>query len=461
MAFAAAGLLALGVVGSSSALLIPKPQACDSVQNGYQCQPQISHFWGQYSPYFSVPSEIPADVPLTCSVTFAQILSRHGARDPTASKTAKYNSTIIKIQNNVANFTGKYAFLDDYEYTLGADQLTDFGRQQMENSGIKYYQRYANLARKSVPFVRSSSEDRVVESAERWIDGFNQTKAGDWWANKNYPSINVVISEAAGSNNTLNHDLCNSFENGPDSTIADAAQKTWVSVFVPAIQKRINTDLPGANLTSTEIIYLMDLCPFNTVASPNGTISPFCSLFTESEWHDYGYYESLNKYYGYGAGNPLGPTQGIGFTNELIARLTKKAVQDHTSTNSTLDSNPTTFPLDRALYADFSHDNDMTAIFFAMGLYNSTAPLSNTTLQTAQRSNGYSAAYTVPFAARAYIEKLQCLGHKEEMVRVIVNDRVIPLQGCGADWLGRCGLGAFVDSMSFARSGGGWGSCAV
>ncbi|CAD0047632.1 unnamed protein product [Aureobasidium pullulans] len=376
---------------------------------------------------------IPADVPLTCSVTFAQILSRHGARDPTASKTAKYNSTIIKIQNNVANFTGNYAFLDDYEYTLGADQLTDFGRQQMENSGIKYYQRYANLARKSVPFVRSSSEDRVVESAERWIDGFNQTKAGDWWANKNYPSINVVISEAAGSNNTLNHDLCNSFENGPDSTIADAAQKTWVSVFVPAIQKRINTDLPGANLTLTEIIYLMDLCPFNTVASPNGTISPFCSLFTESEWHDYGYYESLNKYYGYGAGNPLGPTQGIGFTNELIAPL----------------------------YADFSHDNDMTAIFFAMGLYNSTVPLSNTTLQTAQQSNGYSAAYTVPFAARAYIEKLQCLGHKEEMVRVIVNDRVIPLRGCGADWLGRCGLGAFVDSMAFARTGGGWGSCAV
>ncbi|KAG9851943.1 acid phosphatase, partial [Aureobasidium melanogenum] len=465
MALTAASLLALGVISSSSGHVIPSlapsNYTCDSVQTGYQCQPQISHYWGQYSPYFSVLSEIPANVPLTCSVTFAQILSRHGARDPTASKTAKYNATIAKIKRNVANLTGKYAFLEDYEYTLGADQLTDFGKQQMENSGIKYYQRYADLARKAIPFVRSSGEARVVESAEKWVEGFTQAKTDDSWANKQYPSVNVVISEADGSNNTLNHDLCTSFEDGPDSSIADAAQKTWVSVFVPSIQMRINADLAGANLTSTEIVYLMDLCPFNTVASATGAISPFCSLFTETEWQDYGYYESLNKFYGYGAGNPLGPTQGVGFTNELIARLTKKPVIDNTSTNHTLDSNATTFPLDRALYADFSHDNDLTAIFFAMGLYNSTSALSNTTLETAQQTNGYSAAYTVPFAARAYVEKLQCLGHREELVRVIVNDRVIPLHSCDADLLGRCKLSDFVDSLSFARSGGDWATCSA
>jgi hypothetical protein len=112
-----------------------------------------------------------------------------------------------------------------------------------------------------------------------------------------------------------------------------------------------------------------------------------------------------------------------------------------------------------SLYADFSHDNDMTGIFFAMGLYNSTSALSNTTLETAQQTNGYSASYTVPFGARAYIEKLQCLGHSQELVRVIVNDRVIPLHTCGADLLGRCTLSDFVDSLSFARSGGDWASC--
>jgi hypothetical protein len=331
----------------------------------------------------------------------------------------------------------------------------------MRNSGIKYYQRYEGLSRKAAPFIRSSSEQRVVDSAQDWTQGFSQAKSTDKKANDKYPSINVVISEASGSNNTLNHDLCTSFENGPDSNIADAAQKTWMGVFVPAIQQRLNADLRGANLSQTEVIYMMDLCPFNTVASKTGTVSPFCSLFTVSEWHEYGYYESLNKYYGYGAGNPLGPTQGVGFTNELIARLTRRPVVDKTSTNHTLDSNAATFPLDRALYADFSHDNDMTAIFFAMGLYNSTAPLSKTSLETTGETRGYSAAYTVPFAARAYFEKLQCVGYTEELVRVIVNDRVIPLHSCGADSLGRCKLDSFVQSLSFARNGGDWSTCFV
>ena len=40
-------------------------------------------------------------------------------------------------------------------------------------------------------------------------------------------------------------------------------------------------------------------------------------------------------------------------------------------------------------------------------------------------------------------------------MRIIVNDRVIPLQNCGADQLGRCELGAFVESLGFARGGRG------
>ena len=169
--------------------------------------------------------------------------------------------------------------------------------------------------------------------------------------------------------------------------------------------------------------------------------------------------QTLNKYYGYSHGNPLGPSQGVGFTNELIARLTSKPVNDHTSTNSTLDNNNVTFPLGRKLYADFTHDNDMTAIFSAMGLYNNTAPLPNNTIVEAEDAGGYSAAWTASFASRAYFEKLQCRGEPEELVRVIVNDRVQALEQCGGDKLGRCKLSAFVDSLGFARSGGLWDQC--
>jgi hypothetical protein len=404
-------------------------------------------------------------VPPQCQTTFVQILSRHGARDPTASKTIKYNETIEAIHSSVTSYGKGYEFIKDYEYTLGADQLSAFGQQQMINSGRKFYDRYQALTRRMTPFVRSSGQDRVVESAQNWTQGFHDAREDDMPTNSDptYPYPITVISEDAGSNNTLDHGLCTSFEDGFDSTIADSAQATWARIFTPSITARLNKYLPGANLTMDETVYIMDLCPFNTVANNPGTISPFCNLFTEAEWKSYDYYQSLGKYYGYSWGNPLGATQGVGFTNELIARLTDTPVHDDTSTNHTLDSSPLTFPLGKnvSLYADFSHDNDLTGIFSAIGLYNSTHPLLNTTLETTAETKGYSASWSVPFAARAYFEKMTCVGQKEELVRVIVNDRVIPLENCGADGLGRCGLSAFVDSLSFAREGGDWDQCFV
>ena len=333
---------------------------CDDVCDGYQCQPEISHYWGQYSPYFSVTSDISADLPTGCEVTFAQVLSRHGARDPTAAKTVSYNKTIGQIQKNVKSYTGDYAFLQDYVYTLGADQLTTFGQQEMVNSGIKFYRRYEDLTKKDSPFFRSSGEARVVESAQNFTQGYHQALLADGKATASdaFPYSIIVISEADGSNNTLNHGLCTDFENGTDADTGSDAQAEWQASFTPPITARLNQNLPGANLSSTQTIYIMDLCPFNTVASPTGVISPFCALFSATEWHQYDYYQSLGKYYGNGNGNPLGPTQGVGFTNELIARLTGKPVDDHTSVNQTLDASNTTFPIGsgHVLFADFSHD---------------------------------------------------------------------------------------------------------
>lgn len=451
--------------------------SCDSVHAGYQCSPEISHYWGQYSPYFNVAQEASGDggddtapsgaLPAGCTLTFAQVLSRHGARDPTASKTALYNATVQRIQASATAYGEGYEFLRDYAYTLGADQLTTFGQQELINSGQAFYARYAALARAapSGPFVRSSGQDRVVESAANWTQGYHAARLADKSATGSdpaYPYNIVTISEDTGSNNTLDHGLCTAFEEGPASEIGTNAQTIWMDVFVRNITARLNENLPGVNLSATETIYMMDLCPFNTIADVDGKISPFCGLFTEGEWRSYDYFQSLGKFYGIGGGNPLGPTQGVGFTNELIARLTGSPVVDSTSTNSTLDGNPATFPLNRTLYADFSHDNDMTGIFFAMGLYNGTAPLSNTTRADAAQLDGYSASWTVPFAARMYVEKMVCEdAGGEELVRVLVNDEVRPLSGCGADELGRCTLGKFVDSLGFAREGGDWSSCFV
>lgn len=435
------------------------PARCDSDNDGFQCSPDISHFWGQYSAYYRVPSSIPNDVPKHCKVTFANVLSRHGARDPALSKTIIYGAFVAALQTNVTSFTGKYAFLRDYKYSLGADMLTAFGEQQMVNNGIKFYGRYKHLAKTATPFMRTAGQQRVVDSANLFGTGFHQAYVEDNEDKKDsYPYPLVIIEESSTSNNTLSYSRCPAFrDDKPDIE----AQGEWMDVFIPPIIERLEKDLPGLQLAKQDVISFMDLCPFETMASPTGALSPFCYIFSKKEWRQYDYYESLGKWYGYGNGNSLGATNGVGFVNELIARLTNSPVKDHTSTNRTLDSDPKTFPLgpEYPLFADFSHDNDLTTIIAALGLYNTTAPLSNTTLQNVHETKGYSASWTVPFAGRLYFEKLQCGHDEEEKVRVLVNDRVIPLPWCGGKKDGMCKLSRFVDGLSFARQGGRWNEC--
>ncbi|KAI1813182.1 histidine phosphatase superfamily [Poronia punctata] len=446
------GVIGLGIARTN------KEHSCDYVNSGFQCETAISHAWGQYSPYYAVPSDISNEIPARCEVTFAQVLSRHGARDPTLNKSKAYAALFERIHDNVTEYGEGYGFIKKYKYTLGADQLTVFGEQQLVNSGIQFYKRYEKLARTVSPFVRTAGQKRVVDSAYNWTQGFHEARLKDKKAEfpDAYPYEPLVIPEGEGFNNTLSPDTCTSFKEGDDD--GNDAQAVWTGIFAPPITDRVNEALPGANLSNSDIIHLMDLCPFETVANTDGHLSLFCDLFTKEEWESYDYYQSLGKWYGY-TSNPMGPTQGVGFVNELIARLTGQPVVDSTSTNTTLDSSRKTFPLDSVLYADFSHDNDMANVFGALGLYNATEPLSNTTKASPRQSNGYSASWTVPFAARMYVEKMLCEGSDEEYVRVLINNRVIPLQNCDADAYGRCTLGKFVESLSFARRGGHWDQC--
>ncbi|KAK2018163.1 histidine acid phosphatase [Colletotrichum eremochloae] len=452
------------VVAMASAILLSLLALAFSLVGGqapHSDLESISQFWGQYSPFFSVPSEISAATPPGCEITFAQVLSRHGARDPTASKTASYKALVDRIHANATSYGRGYEFIETYKYTLGADQLTSFGQKELVDSGVAFYKRYQALAAVNEPFIRSSGQERVVESGLNWTQGFYGSKVADGHkvGGGGIGGSMVIIPEAEGVNNTLDHGLCTTFEDGAYSNVGNEAQTPWRDIFTPPITARLNKNLPGANLTAADTISLMQLCPFNTVV--DGTQSQFCDLFSLEEWKSLEYYETLGKYYGFNAGNPLGPTQGVGFTNELIARLTRQPVVDRTSTNSTLDADPATFPLDRKLYADFSHDNDMMTIYGALGLYNETQPLSKTERTSVSETKGFTASWTVPFAARMYVEKMKCGGTEEEMVRVLVNDRVVPLVGCGADELGRCQLGPFVESLGFARSGGLWDQCFV
>lgn len=56
-------------------------------------------------------------------------------------------------------------------------------------------------------------------------------------------------------------------------------------------------------------------------------------------------------------GAPLSKVLGVGYIQELVARLTQTPIESHnSSTNATLDDNPLTFPLNQSLYVDATHE---------------------------------------------------------------------------------------------------------
>jgi hypothetical protein len=246
----------------------------------------------------------------------------------------------------------------------------------------------------------------------------------------------------------------------PNAGGSEAQIAAWTSTYSPPISARFNAHTsPPVNLTGTDIYYLQSLCAFDTLQSPSKTLSPFCGLFTTEEFRDFAYASDTDKYYHTGPGKALGPVQGVGYINELIARLTSSPVRDHTETNTTLDSNLETFPLDRErIYVDFSHDNVIISVYSAMGLFKQDEPLDLKKRHGEKEGATWIVGKMAPFSGRMITELVSCSRKSEKekgsYVRILVNNVVQPLKFCGALDEGLCTLEKFVESQRYARNDG-------
>ncbi|KAI0302216.1 phosphoglycerate mutase-like protein [Russula brevipes] len=398
--------------------------------------------WGQYSPYIPVAEYIPP--PPGCIINQVNLLQRHGARWPTSDRGAGYKSTIEKLQG-VKHYKKKYLdFLKDFTWDFGAEDLLPLGVNQSFEAGTVAFGRYMPIVTEdNPPFVRAASLPRVVDSASNWTAGFRRASSGVIKA-----KVDLILPETG--NATLDDGMCPSASDGDEQT------KEWLKVYAPPIKKRLNSDAPGAHLANKDVHNLMSLCVFHSQVTMSP--SPFCGLFDMKEFIDYEYHADLEKFYSNGYGGMVGRVQGVGYVNELLARLTGQPVRDNTQTNRTLDASPETFPLDRTLYADFSHDNEMVAIYSALSLFQQhLIPDQKLDPVNPSTSRTWVVSRMVPFSARLVVERLECLGSiplpEGIYVRILVNDAIQQLEFCSGV-AGLCKLDAFVDSQGYARHDG-------
>src|SRR5258705_11352201 len=84
----------------------------------------------------------------------------------------------------------------------------------------------------------------------------------------------------------------------PNAIFSDEETSIWSAIFGSPIAKRLNDSAPGAQLTPSNVPNLMSLCAFESLAKLSR--SPFCDIFSSSEFDQFEYFSDLHTFYGTG-----------------------------------------------------------------------------------------------------------------------------------------------------------------
>lgn len=380
------------------------------------------------SPYFPSPGFGVDEYPLPegAEIVQVQMLSRHGSRYPTKGSDVVRFGKKIADQGGKAAFNGQLAFLKDWKYELGTDILVPKGRQELFESGILHNYMYGKLYNPSSKIiVRTTTQDRMLKSAENWLAGF----FGLEW--RNNATIEVLI-EGENYNNSLAGYL--NCPNANTKTPGKEAPTTWVGIYLKDAVSRFNAMSDDFEWTAQDVYAAQTMCPYETVSYG---FSQFCDLFTYEEWEGFGYsidlsFSSTNAFH-----SPTGRAIGIGYQQEVMARLKNHTLgYSGSQINVTLDSSPETFPLDQSLYFDFSHDTNIVSVLTAFGLRQFADELPAT---EHPGDHSFTVSHVTPFGARLDMEIIRTpqplspqrdgylRGGETRYIHFVLNQRTIPL----------------------------------
>lgn len=413
--------------------------------------------WGNLSPMYSLPTntfskEITSgpEIPVGCELEQVHLIHRHGGRYPTTGTALPtFGKRIKEAQNNkTLKARGTLDFLNTWSYELGTEVLTPFGRSQMFDLGISYRQRYGYLLQKmnsSIPVFRTTTQDRMYHSALNFAAGF----FGIPYEKSYHQSI--LIESKHFNNSLAPYYVCPNSNKPGITDLGSKVSKQWVEIYLKDATKRFNELIEGFQFNSSDLHTMQQVCSYETIAF--GT-SEFCSLFTDEEWLDYSYSIDLEFWYSNSFGNPTSAALGLGYTQELLARLTGHTDPNPSSSiNTTLFENPVTFPLNQSIYVDATHDTVISSIVVALNL---TTLASKGPLPTNRRdpNRSFRVEQIAPFGAQIATQILSCQlqpnSTQQKYARIILNDAVIPLTGlskCNSSNLGLCELGSFTESL--------------
>lgn len=235
------------------------------------------------------------------------------------------------------------------------------------------------------------------------------------------------------------------------------ASDMWAEIYLRNATERIQNMITGYDWTLDDTYNAQTMCPYETVALG---YSPWCGLFTYEEWLGFEYSIDLTFYGSFSFGSPMGRAIGIGYVQEVLARL-----ENHTlgyvgaQNNVSLTNNTSTFPLNQTLYFDFSHDINIMFILTAFGFTQFAEVLPQKSMPG---SHNLRVSQLTPFGARLDIEVIDApypvvadrstdfdCGRPTAYIHFVLNQRTLPLgvsfPECGHRADGWCELSTFLE----------------
>ncbi|CAN8099809.1 unnamed protein product [Discula destructiva] len=365
----------------------------------------IFQMMGYLTPYMPAPDGFGVGewpLPPGADIVQVQMLSRHGSRYPTSgasSNVALFGDRIAEARvRRQSGFkaTGPLEFLNEWEYQLGYEILVPKGRQELFDSGVLHSYMYSSLYNpNSKIIVRTTTQDRMLKSAEYFMAGF----FGLEWTNN--ATIEVIIEENGFNNSLAGSKACPNAHKEEGGVNATAE---WVATYLQKATARLSSMIQGYDWDVVDTYAAQSLCPYETAAYG---FSHFCSLFTYEEWIGFSY--SVDLYFSGDSGwqSKTGRAVGLGYQQEVIARLKNHTLgYSGSNINTTLDSDPSTFPLNQSLYLDFSHDTNIVSILTAFGLtqFRDDPPLSP---RAYPGKHNFTVSHITPFGARLDMELIR------------------------------------------------------
>ncbi|KAL5380963.1 hypothetical protein DPSP01_007495 [Paraphaeosphaeria sporulosa] len=414
----------------------------------------ISKYWGNLSPWYSLRSadyglpEANPLIPEGCEITQMHLLYRHGARYPTSNAAPPtFAQKLANATENGFSVSGELAFLGNWTYKLGAELLTPFGRSQNFLLGVAYRQLYGKLLNNfteagTIPVFRTQSQDRMVKTAQNFAAGFFGVPEF-----LDQVNIEILVENATVNNSGAPYDVCPNSNIKSRGSIGSTVAAQFANNAFNATIARLQSQISGINLTSTDAVAMLQLCSYETHALG---YSAFCNLFSQQDFLNYEYYYDLSFYYNNGPGSPVAAAQGKGYLDEYIARFTGEYPQANSALNETFDNTSTYFPLNQSIYADATHE---VVVLDTLTAFNLTALFEGPPLSaTGNRGlNSFVASKLVAFATHFTTQVLSCPAYQPaKQIRFIINDAVIPIStypGCPEDPNGLCSFDNVVSVL--------------